>query len=127
MPRRGPQGRSEITRRIGARVREVREAQGITQAELARRAHTSRSVVHGVEEGSRTPTLLSLHGMARALGVPLARFFSKDEGPTTSPAIVPAFARLMTKLRDADPEYLRAVEEFLRWYDRHGPRATRRR
>ncbi len=57
---------------LGDRIRKIREDQGLTQAEVARRAFTSQSMVARIESGShdnlRIETLLRL---ARALGLEL--------------------------------------------------------
>lgn len=58
---------------IGYLIRECREASGITQKELARRAGTSQSAISRIEdaryEGLRIETLLKI---AEALDLPLA-------------------------------------------------------
>ena len=53
--------------RLGDRVRERRQAAGLTQAELAERAGLHRTFVGSVERGERNVALLSLRRIARAL------------------------------------------------------------
>ena len=40
-----------LQRRVGMRIREVREQSGMTQAELAKRVHVSRASVESWESG----------------------------------------------------------------------------
>ncbi|NYT62728.1 helix-turn-helix transcriptional regulator [Alcaligenaceae bacterium] len=47
----------------------MREAQGLTQRELATRASLSPTSVHRVECGGTDPHLSTLHGMADVLGM----------------------------------------------------------
>jgi len=49
-------------------IRAVRHRQGLTQAELARRAGTSQPVISAYEHGRRDPTLDTLRKLVRAAG-----------------------------------------------------------
>jgi len=57
------------------RVRELREAQGIPQHELARRAGVGRLFLSDVERAFASPTVPVAHRIAAALGVPLDEVF----------------------------------------------------
>jgi transcriptional regulator with XRE-family HTH domain len=57
---------------LGPRIRKAREAMGLSQAELARRAGTSIPQLNRLENGTRAdPGLQLLKRLARALGVSL--------------------------------------------------------
>ena len=56
--------------RLGARLRELRVAAGLTQAELARRTGIHRPNIARVEAGRHTPSLETLARLASAIGVP---------------------------------------------------------
>jgi DNA-binding XRE family transcriptional regulator len=56
--------------RLGARLRELRLAAGLTQAELARRTGIHRPNIARVEAGRHTPSLETLARLASAIGVP---------------------------------------------------------
>lgn len=61
----------ERTRRaheLGAKVRELRESQGLTQLELAQRMKSTQSVVARLELGGAQPRFEMLERVARALG-----------------------------------------------------------
>ncbi len=57
----------EIMSRIGARLRELRKARGLTQTEAAQRAGLGRVTVHRAEQGDN-PTLLTLTRLLRVYG-----------------------------------------------------------
>lgn len=58
--------------KLGARIRELRLAAGLTQAELARRTGIHRPNIARVEAGRHTPSLETLARLAAAIGVPTA-------------------------------------------------------
>jgi transcriptional regulator with XRE-family HTH domain len=61
-------------RELAARVRELREARGLSQAALADRAQVALSYVTIIEAGQqRPPARAILLRLARALGVPEKR------------------------------------------------------
>jgi DNA-binding XRE family transcriptional regulator len=59
--------------RLGARLRELRLAAGLTQAELARRTGIHRPNIARVEAGRHTPSLETLARIANAIGVSTTR------------------------------------------------------
>ena len=62
------------------RVREAREAKGLTQAQLADLIGMSRKTVNTVENGVFVPSTVVALKLARALGQPVERLFSLGEG-----------------------------------------------
>jgi ribosome-binding protein aMBF1 (putative translation factor) len=54
---------------VGERVREAREAAGLSQRELARRMGTSQAAVDRLEAGGVGATLTTLQRVASALGL----------------------------------------------------------
>ena len=52
---------------LGRNIRRHRNAQGISQEELAFRAEMKRSYVSGIELGTRNPTVKALERLAGAL------------------------------------------------------------
>jgi UDP-N-acetylglucosamine 1-carboxyvinyltransferase len=64
-------------RRVGERVRELREHRGLTQHELAARALMSRASVANVEAGRQNVALRRLCSLAGALGVTPADLFAE--------------------------------------------------
>ncbi|MCY7301047.1 MAG: helix-turn-helix domain-containing protein [Ilumatobacteraceae bacterium] len=54
---------------VGERVRDAREAAGLSQRELAARSRTSKAAIARLEAGEVTATLAKLHKVALSLGL----------------------------------------------------------
>jgi transcriptional regulator with XRE-family HTH domain len=61
---------SEIQKRFGKRVREIRKRKGLSQEALALTCELDRTYIGGVERGERNISLLNIYKIADALGVP---------------------------------------------------------
>lgn len=59
----------DIRRLVGQNLRRYRKAAGLSQEELAHRAHLDRTYVSGVERGIRNPTVVVLQELASVLNV----------------------------------------------------------
>lgn len=59
----------KLAKKVGALVRKIREAKGLTQNQLATKLLTNYQSVSKVELGERGLTVASLYDYARALGV----------------------------------------------------------
>ena len=66
---------SDLNRRIGDRVRELRDAQGLSLDALAGKSGVSRSMISLIERGESSPTAVILEKLAGGLGVTLASLF----------------------------------------------------
>lgn len=58
--------------RLGKRVRELREATGLSQEAFADKCGLDRTYVGGIERGERNAAVLSLKKLAKGLGVTLS-------------------------------------------------------
>lgn len=56
---------------LGQQIRKARESLGLTQAELAERAHVSQAYLSYLEQDQREPTLSIAARLARTLDIPL--------------------------------------------------------
>lgn len=64
---------------LGDLIRDLREAQGITQTELALRAHTTQSAISRLEDADyETMKLDTLQKIAEALSLPLTIALGKE-------------------------------------------------
>ncbi len=65
---------------FGRRVRELRQAQGLSQERLAEIAELHRTYVSSLERGQRNVSLENIHALARALGVAPRELFPEGGG-----------------------------------------------
>ncbi len=76
---RAEQEKAELARKaLGERLRRLREAAGLTQVELAKRAGVGRVTVVRIENGRMDARTETLRRLARALGVKLADLLAPD-------------------------------------------------
>lgn len=99
--------------RFGERLRALRVAASMTQADLAERAHLDVSYVSQLERGLRDPSLSSIEAVTGALGVSLAQFFDGSSGEALDVTDVQARA-IAQELSALDDEARRDVIEILR-------------
>ncbi|MEW2625132.1 helix-turn-helix transcriptional regulator [Streptomyces sp. NPDC048106] len=62
----------DLAATVGLRLRKLREAQGISLSELARRSKIGKGTLSELESGRRNPTLETLYALTTALKVPLS-------------------------------------------------------
>ena len=78
MPRKSQQpARHPALKKLGARVRVLRERQGLSQEALADVAKIGRSYMSGIERGVRNCSSLHLLRIARALHVRVGDLFTE--------------------------------------------------
>lgn len=68
---------------VGTRVKAARQAQGLSQRELARRAHITNANLSMIEQNKVSPALSTLEKILHALSLNLADFFALTQ--TVSP------------------------------------------
>ena len=61
---------AQIKKNFGGRVRELRKQKGLSQESLALACDLDRTYIGGVERGERNISLLNIHKIGRALGMP---------------------------------------------------------
>ena len=64
-------------RRLGDRIRELRIARGLSQAELGERCELHRTFIGSVKRGARNLAILNLRLIARTLRVPLSELLAE--------------------------------------------------
>jgi transcriptional regulator with XRE-family HTH domain len=60
---------------FGKRIRELRQAKGMTQEDLADRCGLFRTYMSRIETGKANPTLTMIHALADSIGVPVQALF----------------------------------------------------
>ena len=63
---------------VGARIRLIREHQGLSLRALADQCGLSANAISRIERGENSPTVSSLHLLSRALQVPITTFFEEE-------------------------------------------------
>jgi transcriptional regulator with XRE-family HTH domain len=66
---------TQIQKRFGTRMRHLRKDKGLSQESLALACGLDRTYIGGVERGERNISLINIHKIARALGVPAKELF----------------------------------------------------
>jgi transcriptional regulator with XRE-family HTH domain len=69
----------DLPKRLGNRIRHLRNRAGITQAQLAERVDISPEFMSRLERGLKAPSLISADKIAHALGVTLSELFDFGE------------------------------------------------
>jgi len=87
----------ELKRRFGKRVQGLREAQGLTQEQLAARIQRSVDTVSNIERGVNATRIEVAFQIATELGVRLPDLFAFQPVPTAS---MPISSPAMTTLRE---------------------------
>jgi transcriptional regulator with XRE-family HTH domain len=64
--------KTDIRRRFGERVRELRKARGVSQEGFAAECGIDRTYIGGIERGERNPALRKIEAIARALDVSIS-------------------------------------------------------
>ena len=72
----------EIRERLSAKIREVREHLGWSQARLALEASVPQSTISEIEQGQRIPRTDTTVRLATALGVTVSELLDEDVRPT---------------------------------------------
>jgi transcriptional regulator with XRE-family HTH domain len=65
----------EIKSKVGSRIKDIRERNGISQKDLAYTADLDRSYIASVENGQRNISIVNLEKIAIALKVSLSELF----------------------------------------------------
>lgn len=100
---------------IGQRIKRIREAQGISLAELARMADISKGYLHSLENQTpANPTLDTLQRVANALEVTIADLIGAPKvRPVLPKALPPGLEDLVKELRSGgtplDPETIASL------------------
>ncbi len=101
---------------LGGRVRALRQAQGLTVAQLADRAGLSRRMLTSIELGQANPSLVTVDKVARALDTDFAELVLSDDTVEVLTVQPPRTATLMWSTEAGSEARLQVVAS-----DRGGP------
>ncbi|MGO4440059.1 helix-turn-helix domain-containing protein [Rhizobium sp. RAF56] len=71
---------AELETAIGARIKQLRNARGLTLDELANASAVSRAMISRIERAEVSPTASLLGRLCAALGLSLSTFFAEEDG-----------------------------------------------
>jgi transcriptional regulator with XRE-family HTH domain len=71
---------SQILKRFGMRVRNLRKERGLSQEELAHRAGLHRTYIGMIERAEKNITIVNIEKISIALDVELIELFEGDNG-----------------------------------------------
>ena len=94
---------ADLLRRVGARLKQLRQERRLTQEQLAEKAGLSYKFVGEIERGTGNPSVTTLASLATALDVDAGEFF------TPSYVLAGVSAQEITTVREA----LDSIEAFL--------------
>ncbi len=67
----------QLEKRVSTRIRDLRIARDMTQADLAKKLHTQAPYISDIERGIRSPGVAMVAKLAEALGVEPEEIFSE--------------------------------------------------
>lgn len=82
------------SRKVGAKLRQLRMARNLTQKDLAAVSGINQSELSGIESGARTLGIKRLEKLAAVLGVSPAEFLAMDD-EVTGPSPMPPSRRIL--------------------------------
>lgn len=71
----------EIEKKIGLKIKDLRNRNGLTQDELAARCELTKSFISQLERGQTAPSVSTLEDIVECLGTNLSDFFSEETEP----------------------------------------------
>ena len=93
---------------IGSRIRQFREAKGITTNRLANICGISQSFLRSVELGEKGISVENLQLICDALKIPLSVFFNEEDNEQTLDE------ELISAVKNLQPVQKRALLDFIR-------------
>lgn len=105
---------------IGARIRKLRQENGLSQEELALRSDITTTYLGLLERNMKNPTVKVIEQLCRSLGINLSEFFS-DETSNDAPPIdditLQITVQLATRTDDEKKRILLLIKELLKFRD----------
>jgi transcriptional regulator with XRE-family HTH domain len=100
-------------RRLGERLKKLREYLGMSQQHVAERTGIPRSAVSDIERGQRKVDAVELTKLARLYQHPVSWLLDENEQATADSHALALFARKFGRLTDEDRVQLEDFADFL--------------
>ncbi|WAJ26825.1 helix-turn-helix domain-containing protein [Antarcticirhabdus aurantiaca] len=111
---------SDLDRALATRIREARISKGLTQSALADEIGVTYQQYQKYESGQNRITAARLFRLARALDLPISRFFSLDERGRAPPAVDQDDCLIVAACRSLPPEFVKAFRDLVTVMARSG-------
>ncbi|OHB69037.1 MAG: hypothetical protein A2W23_02415 [Planctomycetes bacterium RBG_16_43_13] len=105
---------SDIEKRIGAKITEIRLSKVLTQARLAEKINVSVETISRMERGVAFPSLKTVEKIAEALNVPVKTFFDFDEHKPKNQAFERELSKLVSFLRNRKIKEISMLHDILK-------------
>jgi|SRR3972149_3554482 len=106
---------SNIEKRIGSKITEIRLSNKLTQAQLAEKLNVSVETVSRMERGVSFPSLKTLENLSSTLNVPLKSLFDFDEEKSKDQAFERELSKLNVFLRTLRKKDITLIHEILKF------------
>lgn len=103
---------AKLQKHLGARVYELREKSGLTQAQLAEKANVSNDTISRIERGIRSPSFEVLERLAKALNVEVRELFNFSNRPFLKNKCPFELIDLLNYLADRKPKEIEMVRSI---------------
>jgi transcriptional regulator with XRE-family HTH domain len=107
----------QLRRQLGERIKKLRQANGLTQAQLAEIVGLSDEFVSRIERGAKAPSIETMDKLARTFSVPVRALF--DFSSSSNPELGPAAEKLMLLATTASEDNLEVILELAAVAQRH--------
>lgn len=94
---------------IPKRIIELREASGLNQSALSRKAKMPQSTLSYIESGESSPNIIQLEKICGALGIELKELFSE-----TFPELPLSIRELIGSAQCLEPDQVQLLNEFIK-------------
>jgi transcriptional regulator with XRE-family HTH domain len=98
-----------LFKKLGARIKLLRENSGLTQEELSETAGISQNFMSQLETGRRSPSLPTINKIASVLNVPIYMFFKFDPEDKPKKIVIKNYDSLISSLNKKEQAFLSDV------------------
>ena len=106
---------SNIDKRIGGKITEIRLSKKLTQSELAEKTEVSTESISRLERGVNAPSLKTIENIANTLQVPIKEFFDFDENPSKNKSFERELSKLIAFLRTRQEKEIKLILKILKF------------
>lgn len=109
-----PEDLAAVRQALGARIKEFRDRQGLTQLQLAERIGVAPQTVSQIERGKEGTSMANLVRISTVLDVPLSELFEFDDAPARDKEKRRAVQALVRLVQHEDVTLIKQVTRHAR-------------